>query len=134
MMKEEHLRKRKYKALLLFLKVIPILIALCYIINTFLWIFGIDVPMFSYVGSVSFLTLAFLYLASVVFEFCSYHRMFLHYVLADNILSILDYKFDISFGPIVYIVLIGISLLLILYLHQKERERNTKEITSRSDR
>lgn len=57
--------------------------------------------------------------------------MFLHYILADNILSIIDYYFNIGFGPVPYIVIICISLFLILYLHQKET-KNAKSIKTAS--
>lgn len=116
----ESLRKSKYKALIILLKVIPMLIALCYVINTFLWIFGINAELFSYIGSTSLLTLMFLYLASHVFEFCEYHRMFLHYVLVDNIVSCIDYYFEIGIHYVIYLTIIGLFLFLILYLHQKE--------------
>ena len=53
--------------------------------------------------------------------------MFLHYIVADNILSIIDYYFNIGFGPVPYIVIICISLFLVLYLHQKEA-KNAKNI------
>jgi len=106
-------------------------LALCYVANTFLWFSGIDLPLFSYIGSISFIPLIYLYISSYVFEFCEYHRMFLHYIVADNILSIIDYYFNIGFGPVPYIVIICISLFLILYLHQKER-RNVKGIKTTS--
>lgn len=126
----ESLRKSKYKALIILLKVIPMLIAICYIVNTFLWIFGINAELFSYVGSVSILTLAFLYLASYVFEFCEYHRMFLHYVLTDNIVSCIDYYFEIGIHYIIYLIIIGLFLFLILYLHQKETKNDRLDKTT----
>lgn len=126
----ESLRKSKYKALIILLKVIPMLIAICYIVNTFLWIFGINAELFSYVGSVSILTLAFLYLASYVFEFCEYHRTFLHYVLTDNIVSCIDYYFEIGIHYIIYLIIIGLFLFLILYLHQKETKNDRLDKTT----
>lgn len=41
--------------------------------------------------------IAFLYLASYVFEFCEYHRIFLHYVAIDTILTTIDYRNKIGF-------------------------------------
>ena len=73
----EKLRKNNnlYRVLLIILKYIPIVIALCYMLNT---IFYIE-PLSNIVG-VSLLTWIFLYLSSVVFKFCFYHRMFLWYI------------------------------------------------------
>lgn len=50
-------------------------IALC---DTILSYFYIDIPALSYIGGCSFLTLAFIYLASYAFRFCEYHRILTH--------------------------------------------------------
>lgn len=68
--------------------------------------------------------LLFIYIASYVFEFCEHHRMFLHYVVLNAILSTIDYYFDIGFGPTPYLILIAVCLFLILYLHQKEKRND----------
>lgn len=107
------------------------LLAICCAANTLFWFFGIDLQMFSYIGGISFIPLIYLYISSYVFEFCEYHRIFLHYIVADNILSIIDYYFNIGFGPVPYIVIICISLFLVLYLHQKET-KNAKSIKTAS--
>ena len=109
--------KRLYKLTIGILKIIPMAIAICDILNTGLWLFGIDGWFLSYIGGISFLTLAFLYLASYVFGFCEYHRMFLHYVLVNNIISVLDYYFEVEVSAIVYLITIGIFLFIILYLY-----------------
>lgn len=63
MTKEESLRsKYLYKAVLVFLKVIPVLLAFFDILNTTLGFLGIECSLVSYIGGVSFLTLTFLYL------------------------------------------------------------------------
>lgn len=124
--KEERLRsKRLYKSVILFLKFIPMLLVLFDIANTTLGFLGLECHWISYFGGISFLTLAFLYLASYVFGFCSYHRMFLHYIVATNILSILDYEFGLPISDnlllCVHIVLFGLFLYLVLYFHQYEK-------------
>lgn len=80
-----------YKLLLLVLKVIPMLLALSAMMGMLLDFFGKDSSIFSFIGGMSLLPLLFLYLASYVFRFCEYHRMFLHYVVANNILTYTDY-------------------------------------------
>ena len=118
-------KRSRYKVFIYLLKIIPMLIAICDVINTFLWIIlGYDNEIFSYVGGISILPLLFIYLASYVFEFCEYHRMFLHYVVVNNIVSIIDYYFEIGFGYILYLIIIGIFLFLILYFHQKETKND----------
>jgi hypothetical protein len=119
-----------HKSLLLFLKVIPMLLALTAITNTFLSYFGIDLVILSYIGGVSILPLAFLYLASYVFRFCEYHRMFLHYVTLNWILNIIDYYIGIPVSNkslfLLYMVMTGVFIFLILYFHQKEKKLNCK--------
>lgn len=136
MAKEERLRsKRLYKSVILFLKFIPMLLALFDIANTTIGFLGLECHWVSYFGGISFLTLAFLYLASYVFGFCEYHRMFLHYIVATNIISILDFEFGIPISDnvllCVHIVLFGLFLFLILYFHQHEK---SKAVSPEDDR
>lgn len=124
----EKLRKDRilYRYELGLLKILPILIALICFINTLLSLFGIDLTVLSYLGGVSFIPLAFIYLSSYVFKFCEYHRMFLHYIVLDNILSIVDLYVGISVNAriivLIHIILFGICLFVILYLYLKSRK------------
>ena len=117
------------------LKIIPALLALFDIVNTVLGFLGIECHWISFFGGISFLTLAFLYLSSYVFQFCAYHRMFLHYVLVTNILSIIDYEIGIPISNLnlfrIHIVLLGLFLFLILYLYKHEK---LKALSSADDR
>ena len=113
---ERSIDKYLYKITLYFLKIIPMIMALCDILNTMFCYFGIDLPILSYIGGISFLSLAFLYLVSYVFRFCFYHRMFLHYIAINNIINIIDFYF-IPVPYIMYFILIGFLLFGILYCH-----------------
>lgn len=117
--------KRLYKALLVTLKVIPMMLAFSAMAGMLLDFFGIDSSVFSFVGGVSFLPLLFIYLASYAFRFCEYHRMFLHYVVANNILTYTDYLFGLPISNkslfMSHILLIGVFLFLVLYFYRKER-------------
>jgi hypothetical protein len=119
--------KALYKSMLFVLKIIPMLLALCDILNTLLYILGINLEVFSYIGGISVLTLIFLYLASYVFRFCSYHRMFLHYVTANNIISTIDYYYELGLPCTIYLITIGILLFGVLYgyLKEKKNEKST---------
>ena len=105
------------------IKVIPMLLALTALLNTLLSYFYMEVPMLSYIGGVSILPLLFLYLSSYAFGFCSYHRMFLHYVSLNWVLNIYDYYIGIPLSDkellLMYLIITGIFLFIILYLHQK---------------
>ena len=118
----ERLRRSSFhKLLLLVLKYIPTVIALCYMLNTILYIEPL-----SNIAGVSLLTWIFLYLASVVFEFCSYHRMFLWYILIDDILNIVDYYWNIPISTDnlirIHNILVGITLFIVLILYVKDNK------------
>ena len=120
---EKRVNKEYYKLVLKYLKIIPMLIALCDVLNTISYFLGFDIEAFSFIGGISFLTLAFLYLVSYVFRFCIYHRMFLHYVLINNIIGTLEYTVGIPLDTQTLItgwsIFTGISLFLILYFRKR---------------
>ena len=114
-------RSNLRKLLLLVLKYIPIVIALCYMLNTMFYIEPL-----SNIAGVSLLTWIFLYLASIVFEFCSYHRIFLWYILIDGILNIVDYYWNIPISTDnlirIHNILAGITLFIVLILYVKSNK------------
>jgi hypothetical protein len=114
-------RSNLHKPLLLVLKYIPMVIALCYMLNTMLYIEPL-----SNIAGVSLLTWIFLYLASVVFEFCSYHRMFLWYILIDDVLNIVDYYWSIPISTDnlirIHNILAGITLFIVSILYVKSNK------------
>lgn len=118
---EKSRRSNLHKLLLLVLKYIPMVIALCYMLNTMFYIEPL-----SNIAGVSLLTWVFLYLASVVFEFCSYHRMLLWYILIDDILNIVDYYWNIPISTDnlirIHNILVGITLFIVLILYIKDNK------------
>lgn len=119
---EESLRsKALYKIELYLLKIIPMLLSVNAISNTILSYYDIDVAIFSYIGGISLLPLIFLYISSYVFKFCAYHRMFLHYILLSDLISIYDYHvgFDVNDSEYlcIHLTITGICLFLVLYLY-----------------
>ena len=122
----ENLSKALYKIELYLLKVIPMIMAALCLANTTLFYFGIDATILTYIGGVSFLTLGFLYLSSYVFKFCTYHRMFLHYIVVVNILSYIDLEYGIPLSDfnlfIMYTSIAAIFMFLIIYLKVKHEQ------------
>lgn len=130
MAKEENLKsKRLYKVQLYTLKIIPMIMAFVSLLNSVLSYFGIDLPIFSYICSCSVVTLVFLYLSSYVFQFCNYHRMFLHYVVATWIINVIDLYIGIPISDLNYLclqmIITGICLFIILYMYVKSNKRAT---------
>ena len=118
------------KAALVLLRIIPALLALLDIANTIVGLCGLECHWISYFGGVSLLTLAFLYLTSYVFQFCIYHRMFLHYVLLTNTISVIDFEYGLPVSNYtmmcLHIVLFGVFLFILLYLYMKDAANNKK--------
>lgn len=123
MVKEEKCVRNKslHKLLIIVIKYIPMTISIFYILNTILCWLGIDTPVLSNIAGVSLFTWLFLFLSSVVFQFCIYHKMFLYYILVEDLLNIYDCYFGISISNVkileIHSVLIGILLFSILFVY-----------------
>lgn len=132
MVKEEKSVRSKvtHKVLILVVKYIPMLISIFYILNTVLCWIDIDTPVISNIAGVSILTWLFLYLSSIVFQFCIYHRMFLYYILVTDIINIYDFYLGIPISTVqllsVHSVIISVLLFLLLYIHIKNHDKNNK--------
>jgi hypothetical protein len=120
---EESLSRVLYKAVIVAIKIIPILIATLFLIRSILSCIDVDVTWLSYLCGMSLIPLLFMYLVSYAFKFCTYHRMFLHYIVVNDTINYIDYYIGI---PLQYhellrlhIIIAGIFLLLIIYYHQK---------------
>jgi hypothetical protein len=91
---------------------------------------GIDAPVLSNIAGVSLLTWSFLFLSDIVFKFCIYHRMFLYYILVDDLLNIYDFYFGLPLSTVkvleVHSVLIGLLLFSILYIYLKSYAKDNK--------
>lgn len=120
--------KRLYKMELGLLKVLPMLLALVSLVNSILSYFRIDLPILSYIGGISIISMSFLYLSSYVFRFCAYHRMFLHYVVVTWVINIVDYYIGIPVSDLTYLclqmIVAGIALFFILYLYVKNHKKS----------
>lgn len=126
-----NLNKALYKIQLYLIKVIPMVMAFISLVNTVFSYYDIDLPILSYIGGYSILTIVFLYLASYVFKFCEYHRMFIHYIVVNWALNIYDAYIGIPLNDrellITYLTVTGIFLFIILYLYAKSYKRTTSK-------
>lgn len=103
----EALDKRLYKIVLYSLKIIPMVIAGIYVLNTILSYFYIDLPVFSYI--VQFLFIGFIYSTSLAFKFCAWHRVFIHYIFITLLLNIIDYHWGLPLSNRGLLLLYGIA-------------------------
>ena len=122
----EKSRRSEYKLLIIVLKFIPMLTALCYMSSIIFNYFGYNIEPLSNIGGMSLLTWLFIYLASIVFNFCSYHRVFLWYIFIDDTFNIIDYYITIPISTdnilMLHNILIGITLFTVLILYVKDNK------------
>ena len=122
----EKSRRSEYKLLIIVLKFIPMLTALCYMSSTIFNYFGYNIEPLSNIGGMSLLTWLFIYLASIVFNFCLYHRVFLWYIFIDDIFNIIDYYITIPISTdnilMLHNIFIGITLFTVLILYVKDNK------------
>ena len=122
----EKSKRSEYKLLIIVLKFIPMLTALCYMSSTIFNYFGYNIEPLSNFGGMSLLTWLFIYLASIVFNFCAYHRMFLWYIFIDDLFNIIDYYITIPISTdsilMLHNILRGITLFTVLILYVKDNK------------
>lgn len=116
----EKFDRKVIKRFILVTKIIPILIAIIHLINTVLSFLGSnDIPL-NYIGGISLLPIAYLYIASYTFHLCEYYRMFLHYSVLIDLINCYDFYFGIPINNkdyfILFICITIITMLLIIYL------------------
>ena len=127
---EENSRLSNYeksKLFIGFLKILPMVLAGLFLLNTVLSYFYIDWTLLSYLASVGLIPWLFIIAASYKLHFCEHHRMFLWYILANNILCWVDYEYTIPVSNkglfLIHIIVAGLFLFLVLYFHQKCRRK-----------
>lgn len=130
---EGYLERRKVKIFLLAIKYIPYIIMLIHIAHTFGCIFGMYMPYLSYIGGTSYLVLIFILLTSYIFNFCSYHRVPIYYIITNNSLTLYDYYIGIPISNAgildINLVLVGATIILMTILYYKEKIHNkTNEV------
>lgn len=118
-----------YKIQLYMLKVIPMVMAFCYLLNSIFSYYDIDLGFLSYLSGCSILMMIYLYIASYVFRFCEYHRMFLHYMVVNTIINTVDLYIGIPLTDLemlaLYLSITGITLFIILYMYVKSHKKPT---------
>lgn len=119
MVMEERLNKSLYKIGLYLVKIIPVITVVLYLLNTILSYFELRLEILSMICGMSLLPWLSLYVLSLLLKFCIYHRLFLYYIMTNEIVSWYDYKigFDISDANYLrfHLMIAGIFLLLIVY-------------------
>ena len=119
-MVEKSVNKKKMKVFVLVSKILPMVLALCHLLNCIFGYFGWNNVILGYISGISILTVGYLYLVSYLIKLCGYYRMFLHYCVIIDIINIYDYYIGIPITNIqlmfLYIIITIIVMFIILYL------------------
>lgn len=122
-MEEKRINKLLYKLELYSNKVFPVIIAGLYFANTILSYFGLDMALFSWIGGISIITVTKFYISSYTYRFCEYHRIPLHYIVINNIITAYDYYIGIPISSrtlvTIHCCIAFLAICITLYLKQK---------------
>lgn len=120
----------KYKLFLGLLKVLPMVMAGLCLLNTVLSYLNRDWPTITYLSGIGLIPWLFVLIASYLFHFCEYHRMFLWYILVNNVICWIDFQWPLPISNwnyfILHIIIAGAFLFLVLYFHQKCRKEKER--------
>lgn len=108
---EQNPNKNFYSIALVLIKVAPMLLAITFLCNTILSMFGIDDIALVYIKETIVLT--FLYVCSYLFRLCYRYRLFLHYLVFCDVVNIIDYYFTIPVDTITFCAVL--SIISVLY-------------------
>lgn len=116
-----------HKFFLAFLKIIPMAMAGLYLLNTVLSYFDIDYSIVSYLTGLGLIPWLFILVASYALKFCVHHRLFLWYIVANDLVCWIDYNFELPVSDrgylLLHFIVAGLFIFLILYFHQKCRRK-----------
>ena len=129
MIKEVRLEKRNVnKISLIITKFIPHLGAFGYIIYTLFGFYGIDLNLLGSFIHLSLLYLIYLLIDSIRFKFCYVHRLPLYYIALNEIITEIDYYFNIQDDVIqlmvIHILLVALLIFGYSYYYVKFRLKN----------
>lgn len=87
--------KNLYKLMLVVLKGLPMVMALGFVISNTIPRINPVLNMIAHICGLIIPQFTFMYLSSYIFRFCSYHRIFLHYILAIQAITVTDWYIGI---------------------------------------
>lgn len=120
-----------YKLELICVKYVPIIIALLSLLDNILMYYDISLDILSYIAGTSILTTIPMYISSYVYKFCKYHRMFIHYIVVNKVIAMVDNYIIIPLSDFYLLlsnmIIAGIFLFFVLYFHLKYGGRGNVE-------
>ena len=130
--------KELYKVDLFLLKLLPVIMVISLIIASYGAIFqvvsgvAIIVQIVSHYLGLVIAPIAFMYISSHVFQFCNYHRMFIHYIAIIELMNVTNWYFQLPItnelynGIQVFITITFAIIALIMYIKKRRQIRLCK--------
>ena len=133
-MKSELLQTTElYKADLFLLKLLPFIMAVGHVISTYCSLLELNTGIIfamqiisHYLGLV-LAPMMFMYISSKVFQFCNYHRMFIHYILILELMNVTNWYFKVPISNLLWnsiqdAITIGFFIAAIVMYIKKKRQ------------
>ena len=112
---ENSISHRKHKLMMITLKLIPAIMALSYFMNVYCAFVGIGLQVITHYVGLVLAPMMYLYISSYVFQFCWYHRWFIHYMLIVEMINITDWYFHIPISnQAICMVHFGITAIFLI--------------------
>lgn len=118
---EEKLSIKLVKIFRIYLKIIPIILAIASFVNCIFAYYAIQLKFLAHLFM--FLLISFIYVSSYVLKFCEYHRISLHYIVVIYIINCYDYYIGIPVNYkelfIIYSIITFIAICFGIYFKLK---------------
>ena len=133
------LNKDLYKVDLFLLKLLPVIMVISHIIASYGAIFqvvsgaAIIIQIVSHYLGLVIAPIAFMYISSHVFQFCNYHRMFIHYIAVIELMNVTNWYFQLPItnelynGIQVTITIVFAILALVMYIKKRRQIKLCKK-------
>ena len=131
--------KELYKVDLFLLKLLPVIMVISHIIASYGAIFkvvsgaAIIIQIVSHYLGLVIAPIAFMYISSHVFQFCNYHRMFIHYIAVIELMNVTNWYFQLPItnelynGIQVTITIVFAILALVMYIKKRRQIKLCKK-------
>ena len=110
------INRNQMKLFMLVSKVLPMVLALCHLLNCIFGYVGWNNVILGYISGISILTVGYLYLVSYLIKLCGYYRMFLHYCVIIDIINIYDYYIGILVSDRNLMLLYGGVTIILIFI------------------
>lgn len=93
--KSASISRTQHQYLMLIFKWLPAVMAFSFFMNVYCAFAGVWFQVITHFLGLAITPLVFYYIASYIFHFCWYHRLFIHYIAIEELINLTDWYFRI---------------------------------------